>query len=271
MPTRSAARVLLGCALAASLAAAGCATNPPPATAPASLTVPAHAAFARSSGSTFTPVILTAPPATDAEKSAAAAAINQFGLDLFRETEKHTLAASPNTVMSPLSAHIALAMTSDGAVGQTRAEMRHAMGVSDAEDAGYRATIASIWNADQGQLQIADSVWTQNGFPIRRTYADLMRSHFGADTTSTDFMTMAGPDAVNAWVAKRTNGLITKTLDRPDPSLRVLLLNTAHFLAAWETPFEKGGSACSVSSCERNDRAVPDDAPRGYVRAGQHR
>jgi serine protease inhibitor len=237
MPIRIAVRLLLGAALAGSLAAVGCA-NSPVATAPAGLTVPARAVLAPSSDSTFTPVILIAPPATDAEKTAAALAVNQFGLDLLRATEKRTLAESPNTVMSPLSAHVALAMTSDGASGQTRAEMRQAMGVSDAADAGYRATIASIWNTDQGQLQIADSVWTQKGFPIRRTYADLMRSHFGADTTSTDFTTMTGPDAVNAWVAKRTNGLITKSMDGPDPALRVLLLNTAHFLAAWQTPFD---------------------------------
>ena len=234
MPSRTAACALIALAISGCIAAAGCQ--------PAASRVDALASADRrapsSAGATFTRGIPSAPVATDAEKARAASAINQFGLDLLRATEKRTLPGDPNTVMSPLSVHIALAMASDGAAGQTRAEMRSAMGVDDADDVAYRATIASIWNADQEQLQLADSVWTQNGFPVRRSYDDLMRAHFAAEATSTDFASAAGPAAVNAWVARRTNGLITTALRGPDPALRVLLLNTAHFLAKWKVPFQ---------------------------------
>lgn len=184
-------------------------------------------------------VLLEAPQASDGAKSAAASAINEFGLNLLRAIERPALGRHPNTIISPISVHIAMAMASDAAAGQTRAEMRHVMGVADDQDEAYRSTIASIWNADQSQLQLADSVWTQDGFPIRSAYSDLMKRHFGADTMSQDFTTMAGPNAVNNWVAQHTNNLITGFMKGPDPGLQALLVNTAHFRATWQTPFEK--------------------------------
>ena len=49
--------------------------------------------------------------------------------------------------------------------------------------------------------------------------------------------TMAGVDAVNAWVAKQTAGLIPNILARPIANPVVVLLNALHFKDAWDRPF----------------------------------
>ena len=79
--------------------------------------------------------------------------------------------------------------------------------------------------------------------------------------------TMAGVDAVNAWVAEQTAGLIPNILARPIANPVVVLLNALHFKDAWDRPFNAkttapmpfrlvGGGAVNVA----------DDAQtRGYA------
>lgn len=169
-------------------------------------------------------------------------ASNTFAFDLLREVHARE-GASPNVFLSPLSASMALAMTMNGAAGETFDEMRATLGFAglgqDEINRSYRDLTAMLLELDaRVELEIANSTWARQGFPFEPAFFDAVTEWFDAEARELDFADPAAVDAINGWAADRTNGRIEKVIDRIDPLHILFLLNAVYFKGQWTDRFD---------------------------------
>jgi len=194
--------------------------------------------------------------ASPADAAAAAAAINDFGFDLYR------VAVGPDggVVVSPASIAIALAMARAGARGETAAQMDavlYEVG-SDANAAWLNALEGALTSrsgtfkdlADKDMdvlLRIANAPFAQHGMPLEAAYLEALASRFGAGVRLVDYVTAteAARSAINAWVDDQTERRIPELLlpGDLDAMTRLVLVNAIYLKAAWLNPFPESLTA----------------------------
>jgi serpin B len=174
---------------------------------------------------------------------------NQFAIDLFRAIRSRP----GNVSLAPASVSTALAMTYEGARGETAGEMARVLHLpADRETvrSGFRELIARL-NGDGAdrpyRLVSANSLWGQQGDHFLPDFTRVLAQVFGAEIHAVDFRhaTEAARLAINAWVDGKTNHLIPELLSsrdlRSDTSL--VLVNTVYFKGSWLYPFAKSATA----------------------------
>ena len=180
-------------------------------------------------------------PAALADARLLATPLDRFGLALLTREAR---TASGNVVISPLSIHDVLSMILNGAQGRTAAEMRHALGLEGmslpATDQAWADLIAAAQAGDRPAVQIADSLWLRDGVAFNPAFLAAGRDYFAAATLPLPTDPGKAADAINAWVAGRTAGLIKQIVDPSDFNDATILtvVNTVHLKAAWQTPFD---------------------------------
>lgn len=186
-------------------------------------------------------------PASDAVVTEVAAGFNAFGLALYGK-----LATTPgNTIVSPASVSVALAMTHAGAKGQTAAEMEAALhyGRPAAEVQQAVATMLQAWNAEHEstELAVANRLFGEATLPFEPSFIDLTGRTFGAPLERVDFITAAeaARGRINDWVEERTHDRIQELLPggSVDGSTRLVLTNALYFKAQWQHPFSEHATA----------------------------
>ncbi|WP_157537415.1 serpin family protein [Kitasatospora azatica] len=178
------------------------------------------------------------------EQSATAAATDAFGLDLYHALTAQ--AGGQNLVVSPSGLSTLLAMLLPGAKGGTAQEMAAALHTQLAPEQ-YAVSTGALDRAARGQdprltVQQSDTVWVQQGYPVRQEYLRVLAEAFNAGVRSTDFAKdpEGARKAVNALVEQQTNGQI-KDLFAPgsmDPSTLLALTDALYLKADWRTPFK---------------------------------
>jgi serpin B len=190
----------------------------------------------------------------------AAAAINAFALDVHR-----ALLADPaldlrasNTVFSPTSIQLALAMARAGAKGDTAAEMDQVLGARGWDELGpglnaLEQALASRdakWEDGEGAkeltLRIANAPFAQRGWSMEQAYLDEIASTFGAGLRLVDYQgDVAGArKTINGWVSDRTAGRIPTLLtpDNLSSDTRLTLVNAMYLKAHWDEWFSQGAT-----------------------------
>jgi len=162
---------------------------------------------------------------------------NTFGFDLLKEVDASREAEAPNTILSPLSATMALGMALEGADGGTFEAMRDALrfqGLSREEiNASYRGLLDLLLDLDpEVELGIANSAWSRLGFPFESAY-------FDAEIRELDFDTPGAKDIINDWVNQKTQGRIQEIIDAISPLDILFLINAVYFKGSWTTKFAK--------------------------------
>ena len=172
------------------------------------------------------------------------------GDDRFAGRLYATLAGGGQTfAFSPFSISQAMAMTSAGARGQTLAQLEQAMSFALPQDrlhAALNALDATLTGrAGPGvELDVADSLWGQNGERFSPPFLDTLARDYGAAMQLVDYRSNSDGAAqrIDAWVAARTRDKIP-TLIAPgvlDRNTRLVLVNAVYLNADWETPFDAG-------------------------------
>ncbi len=182
-----------------------------------------------------------------AEKSAQLiAADNRFGLELFRRVTAEA-GENDNTMISPLSVSLALAMTWNGAVGDTRSDMEKTLQLhgltAEQINLGYKTLVSALASADPDvQLRIANAIFYHHLLKVRADFIAVNRDFFDAEVTGLDFRAPSALPAINGWVSEKTNRLIPTILDQLNPDLLMVLLNAIYFKGAWQTDFDEKGT-----------------------------
>jgi serpin B len=185
------------------------------------------------------------------DANAAAASINAFGLDLYRQLG----AGGGNLVFSPASVALALAMARAGARGETASEMDavlHALG-ADLQAAGLNAldlalgarsgTFADeVGKPHEVTLRIANTPFAQRGMALEPAYLEALATSFGAGLRLVDYAhdPEAARKLINAWVDVKTEHRIPELLAAGtiDDMTRLALVNAIYLKAPWATPFD---------------------------------
>ncbi|HZM78845.1 MAG TPA: serpin family protein [Candidatus Limnocylindrales bacterium] len=171
-----------------------------------------------------------------ADARAVGQAVNAFGFDLLGEVAD----GRQNTITSPLSVAVLLAMVLAGADGDTAAEMAKVLRLDDRRDVRVGALLRTLADTDEVTLSVADSLWAGQGKPFEADYLTFVRNTFGATVEQADLASQKAADAIDAWADKNTNGLIRKIaadLELPSPQAVLVLLNAVYFLGEWTTKF----------------------------------
>ena len=165
----------------------------------------------------------------------------RFGFDLFdeiRQTEQ-----DKNIFISPLSVSIALAMTLNGASGDTEQAMTNTLQLqtldSDSINVGYAALQGALQTSDpKVTLTIANSLWARQDVPFKQDFLQRNTEYFGAEISTLDFMDPNTLTTINQWVNTNTNGKIPKILDEINADLVLFLINAIYFKGSWQTEFD---------------------------------
>lgn len=150
-------------------------------------------------------------------------------------TLKETLNQQTNALISPVSLINALAMTANGASGNTLEEMEKVLGACV-------ETLNKNFSADTlggDGVKLANSVWYKNDgrhLTINDTFVNTVQKHYGAEMFGKKFDSETLKD-INSWVSEKTDGLINNMLSEIPDDAVIYLINTVLFDAEWEFPY----------------------------------
>ena len=165
------------------------------------------------------------PTPTDEEQAVQAITEqnNAFAFDMYRELQADN---ADNLVYSPYSISQAVAMAYAGASNSTAADIAAALHYTQSapdvlaalRDVNTRLTPADssdIPDDQRFQLNIANAIWGQEGFPWSEAYLNTLSDTFGSEINVVDYQT--GDTAqiatqINEWVAEQTNDKITQII-----------------------------------------------------------
>jgi serpin B len=160
---------------------------------------------------------------------------NEFAFKLYDQLKE----TEGNLFFSPASIEAALAMTAEGARGNTQ-EQFDALGVINFQTLENSGGIFP----DIGKsvtFEMANAIWVDQLFPILGSYQSAVTEKYGAEIRAADF---AGqPDAeretVNRWVEAKTRDKIKDLLPpgTVTPSTEMILVNAIYFKGDWKNAF----------------------------------
>lgn len=167
---------------------------------------------------------------------------NQFGFALLHQLRKAD--SGKNLFLSPASITLALAMTYNGAAGETEQAMAKAMSLGNMskEELNQAASDLrqNLQHADpKVELTIANSLWARQGIAFKQQFLETNRRYFGAQVSVLDFADPEAPQTINRWVDASTKGKIKKIVDNISPRTVMFLMNAIYFHGKWQKPFDK--------------------------------
>jgi serine protease inhibitor len=188
------------------------------------------------------PTEITRPNNSATMNSNLAAASNAFGFDLFQQLRRQE--ANKNVFFSPLSVTVALAMTYNGAAGETKNAMARALKIEGMKDIELNRASADLLKALKSsdpkiELAIANSLWARGGIKFNENFLASNRAFYDAEISTLDFSNPQSVATINRWVSASTKGKISKIIDNIDPQKVMFLINAVYFKGQWQKRFEK--------------------------------
>ncbi len=179
--------------------------------------------------------LLKAIPATFAEQT------SEFAFDFLKKHNAEEK-ADKNYFVSPLSLHIALGMLLNGTDTKTKEEIQKSLRVSSdlaVTNGIYKDLMEGLPNADPKVTNtIANSVWYRNTFSVEKSFLDVLKASFNAQTYAEDFTNTATVGKINNWASDNTNGKIKKVIEQIEPAHVMFLMNALYFKGDWKIPFK---------------------------------
>ncbi|SHE87119.1 serpin B [Thermoanaerobacter uzonensis DSM 18761] len=161
-----------------------------------------------------------------------------FSIEIFKKLIDH----KKNSLISPLSVMLALAMTANGADKETLSQMEKVLGKNmPLEELNkYLYTyVMKLPNEEKSKLNIANSIWFKEGdLTPSKNFLQANADYYGADIFKAAFDSSTVSD-INNWVKSKTDGMIDKILNKIGPEDVMYLINAVAFDAEWETVYEK--------------------------------
>ncbi|MDR0293515.1 MAG: serpin family protein [Oscillospiraceae bacterium] len=205
-----------------------------------------------------------------------------FSVALFKQSVSEMMTRQQNILVSPLSVTLALAMTANGADGETLAQMETLLGGGIPLAAlneyllGYAGKLPS---GDKSKLSLANAVWFRDTSELRVKPDFLQKNadYYGAAAYKSAFDAGTVKE-INGWVKDNTGGLITEILRDIDKADMLYLINTVLFDAEWQSVYYKenvrkdgftgnGGKVSNVDFMHSNEYLyLEDELAAGFIK-----
>ena len=148
--------------------------------------------------------------------------------DFAAEMLKQSYTSGTSTVISPISVLYALAMTANGADGETLSQMETVFGMDIDTLNEYLYSTVVVLPSDEGyDVDLANSIWVKDNeekFAVSEEFLKTVKSYYDAGVYMSAFDDAALKD-INNWVAQKTNGQIQDILDKIDSDAVMYLVN----------------------------------------------
>lgn len=169
----------------------------------------------------------------DAEKRAPDAAFSEAAANFAVGLLQGSADGTGNCVLSPYSAMVALAMTANGAKGETLAQMETVLGLPIGTLNEY------LHGCDMGRETAgANAIWFRDtpDFIVKDAFLQANADYYGADAYRGPFDTQTVKD-INEWVNTHTAGRIPSMLDHISTDIVLILINALTFDAQWQEKY----------------------------------
>lgn len=165
---------------------------------------------------------------------------------------QNTYDGGDNCILSPYSILSALAMTVNGAQGETLTQMEQALGM----DRQTLNALLAFCEQEKGQeLATANSLWLRDDVEAREAFLAAVDSYFKAEVFSRPFNGDTVGE-INGWVNDHTAGRIPAILDSLEPEAMMVLVNALTFDAKWESPFEAADTSQGIFHAPAGEQTV---------------
>jgi len=157
------------------------------------------------------------------------ASANDFAFKLYDQLKT----TEGNLFFSPASIEAALAMTQEGAAGETLHQFENLL----PQHSSFPMVGKSV------TLESANALWVDQTFPILGTFQTAITENFNAEIRAADFADQ--PEAerlkINTWVEQKTRDKIKNLLGSGavTPDTRLILVNAIYFKGDWLHAFDK--------------------------------
>ena len=166
---------------------------------------------------------------------------NEFGLELLKTV--FDAEEKANVMISPTSVSIALGMAYNGAETTTREAFEEVLNYrgltrEEVNEITKELIHVLLTNVSGNLLEIANSMWYDEGFPVEPEFIELNSHYFDAEVRELDFRSAEAVSTINDWVSGKTHGKIDEIIDSIDPAVMMFLINAIYFNCVWETEFD---------------------------------
>ncbi|MGI6167180.1 MAG: serpin family protein [Eubacteriales bacterium] len=168
----------------------------------------------------------------------------QHSADLAINLFKKTVDENKNSLISPLSVILALAMTANGAdtgtLEQMQAYLAGDISLSEFNEYLYYY-YTNLPSTEKSRLGIANSIWfrdDENRLTVNKEFLQTNADYYKASIYKSDFGAKTLED-INKWVSDKTDGMIDKILDKIDEDTVMYLINAIVFDARWQKVYNK--------------------------------
>lgn len=141
-----------------------------------------------------------------------------------------------NTLVSPMSVLSALAMTANGARGETLAQMENTLGGTVEQ---LNGALTGLGQEEDSPLYLANSIWFAEGGRITPNpdFLQINADYYRAGVFEAPFDQTTVTD-INRWVKEHTHGMVEEILKEIPHDTVMYLINALAFEAEWENPYE---------------------------------
>ena len=167
-------------------------------------------------------------------------AVNEFALELTVQLGRQD--AGQNVFLSPANVAVALAMTANGARGETLQSMLSALNLDTLDletvNSNFAALQALLVRDEPGAtIAIANALWARAGIAFNADFLQRTQRFYDARIEALDFDQPDAPKTINEWVRRQTNDKIPAIVERIPEEIILLLMSAIYFNGKWETPF----------------------------------
>lgn len=164
-----------------------------------------------------------------------------FSVELFKNCVNSS--EGNNVLISPESIMVALAMTGNGAGGETLTEFEQML-CGGAPIANYNNSLykynADLLSSKEVKFNMANSIWVNSleNANVKKDFIDLNKNYYNAEVYTRDFNDDT-KNEINKWVYKNTDKKIEKVLDRITKDNVMFLINAVTFEGKWMNQYEE--------------------------------
>lgn len=146
-------------------------------------------------------------------------------------------------IISPLSAQIILALTAEGANGETYDELKRALSLPNKKrtSSAVKSLFPILNKSSQNfNISLADKLYIDNKFKVKQSFKCIAISSYQSEVENVNFADNQNTaDLINHWVENKTNNKIQNLIssDQLNAGTDLVLVNTLYLSAKWQIPF----------------------------------
>lgn len=197
-----------------------------------------------------------------------------FAFRLFDKVQQQK--DTPNCVMSPYSAQMALTLLTNGLTEDAAIELKTVMGVE-----GYTLQQLNEYNRESinnnrpqwaeledgetnggneqnvPSAEIANAVFLANGLLPNTNFSNICTTYYDGTIENIDFSSPATPEYIDNWANEKTHGTIPQLNLDMNGETKMIIANALYFHGAWSQPFTKEKTPQPFHSADGTMSFVP--------------